>query len=73
MYGAGCWTLSQSEEQNLDELSEEVRRKIYDPTQNSGIWRKRFNFYLYRMHLNSLNEFQDWVLHLKKKKRKNFI
>jgi len=70
MYGAGCWTLSQSEEQHLDALREEVRRKIYDPIQNSGNWRNRFIFYLYRMYLNSFNKFQDWVLHIKKKIKK---
>lgn len=69
MYRAGCWTLSQSEEQNMDALRKEVWRKICDPIQNSGNWRNRFNFYLYRMYLNSLNKFQDWVLH----KKKNFI
>jgi len=26
MYGAGCWTFSQCEEQNLDALKKEVRR-----------------------------------------------
>ena len=55
MNGAACWTLFQSKEQNMDALREEVRRKIYEPTQNSGIWRNRFNFYLYRMQLNSVN------------------
>ena len=50
MHGAKCWTLSQTEEQNLDVFQKTVLRRIYGPIQDGGIWRNRYNFELHKLY-----------------------
>jgi hypothetical protein len=42
LYRSECWTLFQSDEQNLDVFERKVLRRIYGPVQEGDIWRNRY-------------------------------
>jgi hypothetical protein len=44
MYGAECWTLSRTNERVFER---KILRRIYDPVQDKGQWRSRYNKELY--------------------------
>jgi hypothetical protein len=49
-YGSGTWTLSRSDEAVLGCSERKMLRSIFGVTQESGMWRRRYNFALYRLY-----------------------
>lgn len=48
-YGSETWTLTKSDETILACFERKVLRRIYGAVEENGLWRKRYNFELYRL------------------------
>jgi hypothetical protein len=49
-YGSETWTLSRSDEDMLRCFERKILRSIFGATQESGMWRRRYNFEMYRLY-----------------------
>ncbi|PSN32856.1 hypothetical protein C0J52_10310 [Blattella germanica] len=58
-YASETWTLSKANEHDLQCFERKILRRIYGPTCEDGIWRKRYNHELYTLYRNP--DISKWI------------
>ncbi|KAJ4439300.1 hypothetical protein ANN_07422 [Periplaneta americana] len=48
-YAAETWSISKNDEKRLEIFERKILRRIYGPTFEEGLWRRRYNYELYRL------------------------